>query len=217
MRYMIPIVRYLCIIVLLTFHQATPFQWEASLDRGTGVAASKEVSWVTIETPLDVKDHWGEKSKQMVASWTDFLCQKSMTFGILQAKHDPTIGAASLHLRGLPMFSILTFGPLTERRKYVWEIPILPGWLARPDPIQKDYFGRLRFELKPMLEGSHRTKQPNAKLKLESSIVDYRPWLVGPAPVSRIRKYLYLNSQSQIHAYVTWRFHKAWGKLLSSS
>lgn len=213
---MIPIIRYLLIIVLLEYHHATSFQWEASLDRGTGIATSKEVSCVTIERqPAGQDDAWGEKSKHFVSSWTDFLCKTSITFGILQAKHDPSVGTSSLHPRGVPTLKILTFGPLTQRHKNVWEIPIVPSWLARPDPIQPDYFGCLRFELKPV-KVSRGNKPQVTTLTLESRIVDYRPWLVGPPPVSRIRKHLYLNSQSRIHAYVTWRFHQAWGKVLSS-
>jgi hypothetical protein len=45
---------------------------------------------------------------------------------------------------------------------------------------------------------------------LKSHIVDYRPRLLGSStPTCRIRKSIYLHTQACVHAYVTFRFHRA--------
>jgi hypothetical protein len=46
--------------------------------------------------------------------------------------------------------------------------------------------------------------------QLTSRIIEYRPWLAGPAPVSPVRRWMYLSTQSVFHAYITWRFHNEW-------
>lgn len=208
----------LVILALFIWPQnVTSFSWDATLDRSTGIASSSEVSKLTLENgyhdgPTANDSIQRQKSKVLVSSWTKFLCQGSVTFGILQTKLDPKSGASSLHFRCFPAFPILTFGPIQERGKDAWEIPIWKSWLALSDPTCPRRYGCLRFEVKH-LDGRIK-RNHHSSIVLESSIVGYRPWLVGNPPVSRARKFLYLNTQSRLHAYVTWRFHKAWRQRL---
>ncbi len=211
------VVLQLVVVLSIQSQKAASFKWEATLDRSTGVASSKEVSVLTIENDnQSIDSTQRQRSKDLVASWTDFLCQGSVTLGLLQAKHDPKSGKAFMHLKGFPTRSILTFGPLQESGKNAWELPISQSWLALPDPIRPSRFGCLRFELKLSKPRTSQGQRLMSTYELQSNIVDYRPWLVGPSPVSRTRQYLYLHSQSWIHAYVTWRFHKAWRQALCS-
>jgi hypothetical protein len=44
---------------------------------------------------------------------------------------------------------------------------------------------------------------------IQTNIVGYRPWLCGATkPVPALRANLYLHSQSIVHGYVMWRFHR---------
>lgn len=215
-------------------HASSSFTWEASIDRPTGIATSRECSLVRIIKSDDDADSIEKDSsvmmiqqisKDLVASWADFLCQGRITFGLLQTRHDSSAGTASLHLRGFPGLSILTFGSVQEKRQgqqyqQQWELPImLPSCLARPpDPNRPEYFGLLRFECQPvktLKEESSTSSASTAIVELKSQIVDFRPWLAGKTvPISRFREFFYLHTQSQIHAYVTRRFHGAWGEAL---
>lgn len=185
------------------------FTWKADLERHTGVAYSQE--WSSWSTPDDFRmtDRLARTiSKDFVESWANFLCRRNVTFGVFETMLDPSNRTTSLHFRGLPNFSIMTFGTSKQRRAGVWDVPICESWLARPDPGKPGNYGFLRFHI--------RTQQGRKSIdfQLESQIVGYRPWLAGEAPISSIRKFLYLNTQSRIHAYVALRFHSAWQQLI---
>jgi hypothetical protein len=225
---------------------AASFTWEAAIDRPTGVATSREFSSVRILQNDAIQDSVIQQtSKDFVASWADFLCQGRITFGLLQTKHDSIAGTASLHFRGFPRLPILTFGSVQKRQPHQWELPIMPSWLALPPededededddhPTTKNkrggpnhHFGSLRFKCKPIKnhrrgksgrEMDDKSSSALTLVQLESQIVDYRPWLAGKArPISRVRKLIYLNTQSRIHAYVTRRFHHAWREALTAA
>jgi hypothetical protein len=52
-------------------------------------------------------------------------------------------------------------------------------------------------------------RSDDAPLHIASRLLDYRPTLVGTTtPSSPLRTALYLGSQSAIHGYVMWRFHR---------
>jgi hypothetical protein len=55
----------------------------------------------------------------------------------------------------------------------------------------------------------------NCYQQLTTNIVGYRPWLAGShRPVPWFRQQIYLSTQSCVHAYIIWRFHKAWKQKL---
>lgn len=194
------------------------FAWEASLDPSSGIAQSKETSSVFVEA-LSLSSaerlHLYQASKEFVSSWANFLCKKSLTLGLFQSKFDPVDQTSSLQLRYLPI-SLLTFGSLQQgSSSNTWILPIVRGILSLPNskhfsPLGSDRNrGHLEFRLDVIPETS------GHRIDLESKIVDYRPWLAGEKiPTSRLRKWLYLKSQVFVHAYVTWRFHALWRKIL---
>ena len=186
---------------------AERFTWKADLNGHSGVATSHECSsWSIPEDDLYVTDRLARKiSKDFVSSWAGFLCRGTVTCGLLETRHDRSKRTLSLHFRGIPHGSILTFGAARHRSAGEWDIPIGASWLARPDPESPHNYGCLRFQIRRQREENH-----NRKFHLESQLVGYRPWLAGEAPVSSIRKFLYLNTQARIHAYVAHRFHREW-------
>ena len=198
-------------VILCSTHScsAERFTWKADLDRHTGVATSHECSCWSLQDDFRMTDRLVRKiSEDFVASWAGFLCRGTVTFGLLQTRLDRSKQTTSLHFRGVPQLSILTFGAAHHHRSPgEWDIPICTSWLARPDPNTRHSSGGcLRFKIRRQWQ----EEEPKRKFHLESQIVGYHPWLAGEAPVSSIRKFLYLNTQSRIHAYVTYRFHREW-------
>lgn len=211
---------------------SSSFAWQASIDRTTGVASSTETSLIRVDRFTTANDGTvassiqkttlHQTSKDLVASWAEFLCKGRITFGLLQAKRDNSSDhTTSICFRGIPNFSILTFGPIQQRQRQQqqpdsWAIPILPDacWLALPKPNQQNskndcHCGCLTFQIKTQ-QLRHSPKDSDSLIWLESHIEGYRPWLAGHPPISRFRKALYLNTQSRIHAYIIKRFHDAW-------
>jgi hypothetical protein len=62
----------------------------------------------------------------------------------------------------------------------------------------------------PMSSDDHSTTHCNCNLAILTALVHYRPWLVGhhKTPVPRYRQWGYQSTQSVLHAYIMWRFHK---------
>jgi hypothetical protein len=50
-------------------------------------------------------------------------------------------------------------------------------------------------------------REQETDLIIDTRLVNYRPAIAGNPPVSRLRRFVYLNSQRYLHAYVMWRFH----------
>lgn len=175
-------------------------------------------------------------SKEFVSMWPDFLCQTSVTLGLFQARKNglyPDVlqrqpdSITSIRPLYLP-FSLLNFGNsrpcrdrLAERTNHrditiigCWEIPLRGGLLALPSCKDCSNYGKLTFSISKLHKSPQRKGHLEYNYQLSTHIVRYTPWLAGPPPVSRIRKQLYLHSQSFVHAYVTWRFHRAWQRKL---
>ncbi|KAG7341172.1 hypothetical protein IV203_023123 [Nitzschia inconspicua] len=251
------------------------FRWLATLDRTTGLASSTETSTfllshdkVSQSNPPRSKPgifvfpftrSGGKRretirsiSNDFVATWPDFLCQSSVTFGLFRSKkhHQDVSSVQSNHNRNksclgddvtsiqptlLPFrLSLLDFGkvqpclqqPQQGRRNRdgttvdhilgCWEIPIQGGLLAMASPTKDGYHGKLTFSIsKKLMVSSNSSRGIHAEcFQLSTHIIDYAPWLAGSPPISRIRKELYLHTQSYVHAYTTWRFHKAWQRKL---
>jgi len=196
------------IVVLLCSTKALvvgSFAWKADLDQRTGVACSHESSSWNIQDDVGITTQLAlKKSNDFVVSWVEFLCRGNVTFGIFQARTSLSQGTTSLHFRGVPKFSILTFGTTKQRSVGEWDVRLCESWLAREDPGSPGNYGGLRFRIKWQGE------KKDSKFHLESQIVGYRPWLAGETPVSSFRKFLYLNTQSRLHAHLVRRFHREW-------
>jgi hypothetical protein len=205
--------RAVLFLILLVSTHALPmgsphpgFDWEASMDAKSGSAKSTETSQVTLLKPNNFIQYFRQQrtiyqtSQDIVSSWADFLCRGSVTLGLFEAKHWNKV--VSLQPKFIPL-SLLEFGEV-RRRRNCWEIPIEGGFLSKCGPKRGDR-GKLTFQVSTAKED---------RLLLETHIVDYRPWLVGGAPVPVMRKLLYSSTQSVVHGYITWRFHKAWQQKL---
>ena len=157
-------------------------------------------------------------SRAHVSSWAEFLCQKSVTFGLLHATREPGDDSVSLKLRGVPSLSILTFGPIQERSSQVhfasaksleggkdghafvrsFQIPIQKSWLSLAGP--KGDRGCLVFDFTFHDCYDKEVGNDQAFCELETRIDGYRPWVVGYPPSGRLRRALYLGVQSRLHA-----------------
>jgi hypothetical protein len=180
------------------------FTWKARIDPQTGLASSIEESTAKVSRNVNVK----RISEDFVATWPDFICQGSVTLGLFEAKRQGTSSCISIRPRCIPI-NLLTFGMARPRNQraniFYGEIPIEGGVLALPTSKDNKKYGKLTFSV------TKQEQQSSDKhyVFLKSKIVNYRPWLVGRHP-SKVRQRLYLSTQSVLHAYITWRFHKSW-------
>ena len=112
-----------------------------------------------------------------------------------------------------------------RRRSIQVEFPVIGGLLDGKRQTQAatstndiSEHGCIRFvvEQEEVIMRDKRKMQQGRKrwsnVRIESSTCDgYCPAISGDAPVNPIRKVAYLSSQSLVHAYVMWRFHrKVW-------
>mmetsp|Transcript_15453 Transcript_15453/g.28764 ORF Transcript_15453/g.28764 Transcript_15453/m.28764 type:complete len:275 (+) Transcript_15453:195-1019(+) len=206
--------------------QNQPFTWEAELDAKTGLASSREDSsfqMISQTKTTGTVDHIRGVSEKFVATWPYFVCKGSVTFGLFRAaakdknKNRTSSNTICIQPRFLPV-SLLGFGKPQRQQKTnlvgkprqqmvgMWEIPLKGGLLALVP-----HKGKLVFSISKTMKAPEKgAGTVNDIYQISTQIVDYQPWLAGHPPVSSIRKWLYLSTQSHIHAYITWRFHKAW-------
>ena len=200
------------------------FVWEASLDSSTGRGRSRETSEAIVRikkgsTRQDTILQMQRLCTHLVSSYPIWLTGGKVTFGLLRTvptTSDKTI--VSIQSR-LVNFNLLSFGTAQIKRltnnECILELPVQGGFFAlAPPSIPATDCGCLKFTL---IAANHPSKikynhnkisQGNLMLHLRSEISgNYCPWLAGPAPVPFIRKWMYLSTQSLVHAYVMWRFH----------
>jgi hypothetical protein len=177
----------LVLFLLLPFLriEARSYAWTASIDRVTGIATSREVSTV----PKPLRNHIATFS-----SYPTWLAKPSVTFGLLDAKKNTTNGATMICVRYFGS-ELLTFGQAVIRDKNTVELPIRGGLLAQINAKKRQH-GSLIFR---------QTKNQMIETQIQYG---YRPSILGPAPVPLWRGLAYGGSQSVIHAYVMWRFHR---------
>ena len=206
------------------------FTWEASVDRATGKAYAKEVSYLPHDWSqrLQPQQQRGKqqqqssiilKTEKVLGQYPNWLCRGSVTLGILQAVPVGSgAGAATggtriqTRLGGIP---ILTFGKPVGQRVAItsqnirdesiqWTYPIVGGIMAAKTTPSAPSAGKLVVTLRSV------ATEP----VLDTQLVDYRPALVGGGgdggqkPANPIRVALYLGSQSAIHGYAMWRYHR---------
>jgi hypothetical protein len=217
------------------------FSWTASSNRATGLASSKESSRCSLRNKqqLQQQQEWYKNAlyeqrlhastHDLVSSWCQFLCKGSVSLGLFQRRtlsRESTVSlnvgeksfelsrrddeyASSMCPRWMS-FSLLTFGkarrmPLSWNG---WDIPFEGGLLSLENSNTKER-GKLIFEMM-------RDEDDESVVRLQTQVVDYTPRLGGQAPVPVLRQWVYLHSQSCVHAYVTWRFHRVWQERVRS-
>jgi hypothetical protein len=221
------------------------FSWEASVDSRTGIARSKEISylnpkrsnlhkqWQKLVVGQDDTDIWMALMERL-SDYPKFLALPSVTFGLFRAVtrengkeialQDRIFGMDILVFDAEPRtqrFSVQKQIPSVRGSAHPWTmirigdctvtIPIKGGLLAcnkaKVNPNNRDRNnGLLRFEVK------HNGEFEQTQIKTE--IQQYTPAIVGKQePVPIYRKLAYLLTQSIVHAFVMWRFHKFCSRL----
>jgi len=207
-------------VVMMIFHvtDGSHFKSTAFLDRATGIATSFETSDVPsnlFESPL------AKHPKDVFSCYPLWLCQGSVTLGILQAEcfsygrnkrgfhvKDRMFGKNILSF-GQPTSSSLhvkwrdaEHGGMRSSRKASISIPIVGGCLARKAPNSDTFSGSLRFTL---VTSSNSTTGSRIETEITN---DYRPTLAGRPPISALRGLAYRSTQTTLHSYIMWRFHR---------
>ena len=201
-------------IVVVVNARSSNYQWCADLNQMTGRASSEEKSTIFLDKAKKKKIIQSH-ARKLFEQYPNYL---NDLFFFLHVTHDKNAN----DLRLGPM-SILTFGKPRIRNNYnnmiqqcwnlihrrsmtVVQIPIQGGWLSAKMTLtmqNKKNLGLLQF--------SYYANDPKS-FHMETNIVDYLPTLawIGSSslPIHPIRKYLYLKTQSYLHAFVMWRFHK---------
>ena len=196
--------------------QRLSFRWTASVDRNKTMAFSKEVSNLVHDTTSNRRmddRSWRESIIQKFESYPQWMCQGSVSLGLLQAvPHRPsrTIGGCAYEIRtrwgGI---RLLTFDRPYRRWNSLldqWKgsskdritLPILGGRMTATGTSQENQ-GSLVFTL------YDDQQQQQCRRFIVTEIDQYRPMLLGAG--GRWRTRVYLHTQSVIHAYVMWRFH----------
>ena len=172
-------------------------------------------------------------SKNLFTSYVPWLCTGKVTLGFLKAAvledqsievRDRFIGLALLRL-GKPTgtrFTERTDEVSSTRHaslksnvkgctstQCVWSFPITGGLLTAPETTRmKEGLGKVVFVLKKTSVHEASESDTNVQCSIRSELVGYRPFVVGRAPANVIRTGIYLGSQSMVHAWVMWRFHR---------
>lgn len=190
------------------------YTWQASVDRTTGEAFAKEVSQMPRGWNAKQQSSGAQllsQTKVVLGTYPEWLCRGSVTFGLLKAV--PVASGTEIRTRLLGI-NILTLGTPTRQRlsfkkekgadvdggnreenSVQWSYPILGGLMTATQPA-----GQLVMTL-------HSIASPSPTL--DTQLVAYRPALVGKhAPSNPIRTSLYLGTQSVIHGYAMWRYHR---------
>jgi hypothetical protein len=203
------------------------FAWKAAVDRASGIATSTETSDAPkrsrLRKTLDETDDEDmlRLTKDLFSSYPLWLCRFPVTFGILKAV--PADGGGYEIRDRLFGCHFLTFGNATTRRlafnmkaqdgtpihssQSTVSLPITGGFLSRR-PRKKESSGALVCTMSTRREGKGDSKEHLKSCSITTQIVGYRPWLTGDAPIHPVRAWLYLSTQSIVHAHVTWRLHR---------
>lgn len=175
----------ICIALLCVECTGSKFRWTAAIDRDTGIATSREIS--------DVSSR--QLSKTTVGCFSRYpqwLATPNVSFGMLKAVNRKD-GSTILQDRFLQL-QLLVFGKPQVKGKTTTILPIIGGLLALPD--KRNRYGSLVFSLE------------NNSRMATSIGHGYRPALAGSPPVNMLRAWMYRSTQTVVHAYVMWRFHK---------
>jgi hypothetical protein len=189
------------------------FSWQASLDKVTGRGSSREVSYAILnakDSTREARSRLRSFVSELVADYPNWLAQGGVTLGLLRAVNHPKEQCTSLEPR-LINFNILSFGTVQIKNitptRCVLELPIVGGLLALPAASGTNDRGCLKF----VIETGPRINGDIIPCELRTEIAgNYCPWIAGYPPVPLFRKWTYLSTQSPVHAYCMWRFHRTW-------
>jgi hypothetical protein len=203
------------------------YSWEASVDRETGIATSKETG--TIPTRSRLYRSLNSTSDRELLRFTDNLFSPYPTWlgkGLLKATPDKKGGFEIRdRLFGVNLISFgrtqgqrFSFQTNTDRgptktSQCTLALPITGGLLTLPDPSKRNGSNRgsLLFTLTKSCEVGATTdsdESPKTVCSISTTIAGYHPSIAGSAPVNVFRKYTYLSTQSIVHATVMWRFRR---------
>jgi hypothetical protein len=203
------------------------YHWSAAIATATGIATSRERSHPPACYPRMTTREQRQAMLQAFTTYPQWLARPRVTFGMVQAQQNQTDGSTTIYLRSVTRNStlirsnglaLLRFGKPQRhvrhrggRKQNTPEItsillPITGGVLAQPTRTTRTAktgprYGSLMFSL-------HQAQ--NQIVAVETKIQDgYRPTLAGRRlPLSNLQARMYQSTQSLVHAYVMWRFHK---------
>lgn len=202
------------------------FVWQAIVYRATGIAESKEISEAPCNSMLHkLLQQTADTKEDSHIAWSlfrvypEWLCRPFVSFGLLKSKssersieiHDRFFGCKLLTF-GTPIARTIPqreeSGSRPTISSFEVSIPITGGHLCRQE--RNSYSQQASFIVCTLT--THREQLDKqlslTSCRLETQLVSFRPVLTGEAPVSPVRSWLYLLTQSTVHAYVTWRFHR---------
>jgi hypothetical protein len=209
------------------------YTWEASVDRESGIATSKETGTIptgsrlykSINTTSD-RDllHFTENLFSPYPTW---LVKFPVTLGLLKATPDKKGGfeirdrlfGANLISFGRTQGQRFSFQTSTKRgttktSQCSLSLPITGGLLTLPaDPSKPNggNRGSLLFTLTKSREvgATADSDEPlETVCSITTTIGGYRPSIAGSAPVNVFRKWTYLSTQSIVHANIMWRYRR---------
>jgi len=205
------------------------FQWSSNINSSTGKAVSLERSQWNLPSQNRINSSFFRSSlaKALFQPYPSWLSYGRVTGGLLQTKAYFSLGENENQSRECPLtirdrifgLNLLIFGPLKSTNPKIknqkdcisFDLPILGGLLTTTSNIHPNY-GSIRFSLFRDKPNTASLFSSNSKLDsiicMQTEIVDYPPAIAGEAPISWLRKSFYLNTQSYVHAYVMWRYHK---------
>ena len=208
------------------------YSWEASVDRETGIATSKETG--TIPTGSRLYRSINRTSdrdllrftENLFAPYPTWLVKFPVTLGLLKATPGKKGGFEIRdRLFGVNLISFgrtqgqrfsfqtnTSRGP-TKTSQCTLALPITGGLLTLSDPSKPNdgNRGSLLFTLTKSREVGATTdsdESPKTVCSISTTIGGYRPSIAGAAPVNVLRKYTYLSTQSIVHANIMWRFRR---------
>lgn len=168
------------VLYFLTFSSCGSYCWRARVDRTKGLAYSVETS--------QIKGMNENKRTQLVdklfASYPVWLCRPSVSFGLLRCVEIKN-GWEIRFLR----HCALRLGKTGSRNRSLHQFTIAGGFLTAR-------------------ESGHLSFHAHEDGYLETHVDRYCPQLCGEAPVPLFRAAFYRSTQSILHAYVMWRFHR---------
>lgn len=188
------------------------FSWQASLDTATGIGRAKETSKAIFKitgSSREAIEKLQHFSHTLAASYPNWLASGSVTLGTLRAVSNPDDLSTDLKPRLIDT-CLLSFGDLRIKRATTtgceFELPITGGLLSLPSKGKQDR-GCINFEV---ISDSMPDDSVISCYMRTTIAGSYCPIVAGAPPVPFVRKWTYLSSQSLVHAYVMWRYHKAW-------
>ena len=211
------------------------YHWEANLDAATGLASSKEISHCSCSRPISSFPHdcWNVDSVTGILYSCIKSCFESYpSWGILRLFTTTSSSSSKC------WYPLLNFGsPETtlhpSKGNIQVKIPILGGRMV--DPLAVNYGGYLSFTctFHPNLLAQDCPTGTQQRLlvqytpawTIETQLVQYPPsiysflkkkftWKSIHFIHTRLTTFVYLYTQSRIHAWVLWRFHLFCNKCL---